>query len=43
MPAGFCSYIFLGSGHRGLSWFAENDKNWSWDRTTPNLEVARNG
>jgi len=43
MPAGFCSYIFLGSGHRGLSWFAENDKNWSWDRTTPNLEVVRKG
>jgi len=43
LPAGFCSYIFLGSGHRGLSWFAENDKNWSWDRTTPNLEVVRSG
>lgn len=43
LPAGFCSYIFLGSGHRGLSWFAENDKNWSWDRTTPNLEVVRKG
>jgi hypothetical protein len=43
LPLGFCSYIFLGSGHRGLSWFAENDKNWSWDRTTPNLEVVRKG
>jgi len=41
LPVGFCSYIFLGSGIRGLSWFAENDKNWSWDRETPNLEVVR--
>ncbi len=43
LPAGFCSYIFLGNGHRGLSWFAENDKNWSWDRKTPNLELVRDG
>lgn len=43
LPEGFCSYIFLGNGHRGLSWFAENDKNWGWKRGTPNVEVVRNG
>lgn len=41
MPQGFCTYIFLGGPLRGLSWFADNDRGWSWDRDTPNLTVAR--
>lgn len=41
LPKGFCSYIFLGSPNRGLSWFAENDYNWSWDRKTSNMELVR--
>ena len=41
LPAGFCSYIYLGGPNRGLAWFAENDKGWSWDRKTPNLELVR--
>lgn len=43
LPANFCSYIYLGNPHRGLCWFAENDKGWSWDRKTANLEVIRQG
>lgn len=43
MPAGFCSYIFLGGPERGFCWFAENDKGWSWDRKTSNLAVYRKG
>lgn len=43
LPPNFCSYIYLGNPHRGLSWFAENDRGWSWDRKTPNLQVVREG
>lgn len=39
----FCPYIYLGDAVRGLAWFAENDKGWSWDRKTPNLTVVRQG
>lgn len=40
---GFCPYIYLGSANRGLCWFAENDRNWGWDRKTPNMELVRTG
>lgn len=43
LPRGFCSYLYLGSPVRGLSWFAENDRGWSWDRRTPNLDLVRSG
>ncbi len=43
MPERFCTYLFLGSPLRGLSWFAENDRGWLWDRETPNLELVRDG
>ena len=39
----FCPYVYLGSGVRGLAWFAENDKGWAWDPATPNLDVVRRG
>ena len=39
----FCPYVYLGSPVRGLCWFAENDRGWSWDRATPNLTVVRRG
>ena len=39
----FCPYVYLGSGVRGLAWFAENDKGWGWDPATPNLDVVRRG
>jgi hypothetical protein len=39
----FCPYIYLGDAVRGLAWFAENDRGWSWDRKTPNLTVVRQG
>ena len=42
-PKNFATYIFLGNPRRGLSWFASNDRGWSWNRETPNLELIRNG
>ena len=42
-PANFCTYIFLGNALRGLCWFAENDKGWSWNSEQPNLELVRQG
>jgi hypothetical protein len=39
----FCPYVYLGSAVRGLCWFAENDKGWSWNPKTSNLEVVRGG
>lgn len=41
LPKNFCSYIYVGTPSRGLSWFAENDKNWGWNPQTPNLELVR--
>jgi len=41
MPEKFCTYLYLGSPLRGLSFFCENDKGWSWDRSTPNMTVSR--
>ncbi len=43
MPANFAPYIYLGSGVRGLCWFAENDLGWSWDPAKPNADVVRRG
>lgn len=40
---GFCPYIYLGTANRGLCWFADNDRNWGWDRKTPNVELVRQG
>jgi hypothetical protein len=31
LPRSFCSYLFVGTPKRGLCWFAENDRGWSWD------------
>jgi Family of unknown function (DUF6067) len=41
VPANWASYVYLGSGVRGLAWFAENDRGWRWDEATPNIEVVR--
>lgn len=41
LPKNFCSYLYVGTANRGLSWFAENDKNWGWDPQTPNVEIVR--
>jgi hypothetical protein len=43
LPKGFCSYIYVGSPVRGLSWFCENDKGWAWDQNKPNLDLVRKG
>jgi hypothetical protein len=40
-PPNFCTYIFLGNPTRGICWFAENDKGWSWDPQKPNLQLLR--
>lgn len=42
-PPNFCTYIFLGNPRRGLCWFTENDKGWSWDPQKPNLQLVREG
>lgn len=41
LPANFCTYLYVGTPVRGLCWFAENDRNWGWDRSTPNAELVR--
>jgi len=41
LPPKFCSYLYVGTPVRGLCWFAENDRGWSWDATKPNLELVR--
>jgi hypothetical protein len=41
LPAKFCSYLYVGTPVRGLSWFAENDRGWSWDPARPNVELVR--
>lgn len=43
LPKGFCTYLFLGGPVRGLAWFAENDRGWSWNPATPNLDLVRRG
>lgn len=40
-PPNFCTYIFLGNPRRGICWFTENDKGWSWDPQKPNLQLLR--
>ena len=37
----FYPYVWLGGGERGLAWFADSDKGWSLDDTTPTVEVVR--
>ena len=41
LPKGFCTYIYAGNANRGLCWFAENDRNFSWTPGTPNVEIVR--
>lgn len=41
LPKNFCSYIYIGTPVRGLCWFAENDRGWSWDPAKPNVELIR--
>lgn len=41
IPKNFCTYAFLGDEKRGLCWFCENDKGWSWDNRKPNLQIIR--
>ncbi|NSW57764.1 MAG: hypothetical protein HPY44_17285 [Armatimonadetes bacterium] len=37
----FYPYIWLGGGERGLAWFADTDKGWSLDESTPTIELIR--
>lgn len=39
----FCPYVYVGGPARGLAFFAENDRGWSWDPSKPNMEVSRDG
>ena len=39
----FYPYIYLGGPARGIAWFADTDRDWVLDDTTPTVEVARLG
>ena len=39
----FCPYIWIGGEERGICWFAENDRDWSVDGTTPCQQIERRG
>ncbi|MBM3501494.1 MAG: hypothetical protein FJX74_22800, partial [Armatimonadetes bacterium] len=39
----FYPYVWLGGGERGVAWFADSDKGWSLDDTTPTVQLERNG
>ena len=37
----FYPYVWLGDGERGLCWFADTDRDWVLDDTTPTVELVR--
>ena len=37
----FYPYIWLGDGERGLCWFADTDRDWVLDDTTPTIDLTR--
>lgn len=37
----FYPYLYLGGAVRGIAWFADNDRDWVLDDTTPTVEVVR--
>jgi len=37
----FYPYLWLGGAERGLCWFADTDRDWVLDETTPTLELVR--
>jgi hypothetical protein len=41
LPAGFCSYILLGTPLRGICWFAENDHGWSRNPEIPCVDIYK--
>lgn len=43
LPAPMVPYMWLGGPERGISWFAENDRDWSLDPQKPALEIRRQG
>jgi len=42
-PQAFCPYVYVGTPVRGICWFAENDRGWSWDPKKPNMDLYRDG
>ena len=41
IPGTFYPYIWLGDGERGICWFADTDRDWVLDDTTPTIELTR--
>jgi hypothetical protein len=37
----FFPYLWLGDGERGLCWFADTDRDWVLDETTPTIDLTR--
>ena len=43
MRGSFIPYVMLTGDHRGMAWFAENDRGWTQSRETPAVSIVRNG
>jgi hypothetical protein len=41
IPGTFYPYLWLGDGERGICWFADSDRDWVLDDTTPTIELTR--
>jgi len=43
MRGSFIPYVMLTGDLRGMAWFAENDRGWTYSTVTPGVEVRRDG
>ncbi len=43
LAGSFIPYLFLADDHRGMAWFAENDKGWTKSKDHSAVEVVRDG
>jgi len=41
IPGSFYPYLWLGDGERGICWFADTDRDWVLDDTTPTIDLVR--
>ncbi len=41
LPAGFCTYIYVGSPVRGICWFIAGEQGWVRNGKHPNIELIR--
>ena len=43
MRGSFIPYVMLAGDLRGMAWFAENDKGWTYSTESPGVEIRREG